>query len=157
MGPYCRYCDKRCFVERRLPFQTGTLLMATCSRGMDHDRAETGHDFRTAVNPSKVLEAPVVDDAAALESARSLVTRLEGQVALLVERMDTAARLLHDLGGCCCVGFDGCDDQGDDDGLEVRERCSWCQVDALLSTAWLNPTGMDRLFDALGMAVVGRG
>lgn len=50
MGPYCRYCDQRCFVLRALP--DGHLLMATCPAGMAHDRAVTGHDHTTAVNPA---------------------------------------------------------------------------------------------------------
>lgn len=50
MGPYCRFCDRRCFVERELP-SGRRLLMATCPSGMDWDRQTTGHDHTTAVNP----------------------------------------------------------------------------------------------------------
>jgi hypothetical protein len=50
MGPYCKYCDTRCFLPRRVGDRT--LLMATCHRGMEHDRASTGgHDHRTTLNP----------------------------------------------------------------------------------------------------------
>lgn len=50
MGPYCMFCDNRCFVERVLP-DGGRLLLATCARGMKHDRDKTGHDHTTATNP----------------------------------------------------------------------------------------------------------
>lgn len=51
MGPYCQFCNNRCFVERWLPGQ-GTILLATCPSGMDHDQGETGHTHKTAVNPN---------------------------------------------------------------------------------------------------------
>jgi hypothetical protein len=56
-GSYCRYCDHRCFVERRLPpdatMHAGRIIhMATCPRGAEHDRAVTGYDHRTAINPA---------------------------------------------------------------------------------------------------------
>jgi alcohol dehydrogenase class IV len=51
MGPYCRYCDHRCFVERRIPDTRTTVLLATCSAGMAHDRSAVGHDHTTALNP----------------------------------------------------------------------------------------------------------
>lgn len=50
MGPYCKFCDRRCFVERHVPGSTVTIL-ATCPRGMEHDRAMTGYDHTTAINP----------------------------------------------------------------------------------------------------------
>lgn len=53
MGPYCAFCDHRCFVERRLPDTGDLLLMATCTAGMAHDRSETGFDHTTAINPRK--------------------------------------------------------------------------------------------------------
>ncbi|MGH8867106.1 MAG: hypothetical protein ACRDYU_03810 [Actinomycetes bacterium] len=49
MGPYCQFCDRRCFVLRVLPDGT-SLLMATCPRGMGHDRSVTGHTHETARN-----------------------------------------------------------------------------------------------------------
>lgn len=54
MGPYCRFCGQRCFLERVLPDGPDagrTLLMATCARGMEHDRAATGHNHTSAINP----------------------------------------------------------------------------------------------------------
>lgn len=58
MGPYCDFCDRRCFVLRVRPegvdgpaAWTGVLLMATCQAGAAHDRAKTGHDYTTAINP----------------------------------------------------------------------------------------------------------
>lgn len=54
-GSYCKYCDQRCFVERELPNGSWNgytrLHMATCPKGMDHDRKRTGYDCRTAHNP----------------------------------------------------------------------------------------------------------
>jgi hypothetical protein len=53
MGPYCKFCDNRCFVERILPGQEsrGVILLATCGRGMNHDREACGFDHTTAINP----------------------------------------------------------------------------------------------------------
>lgn len=50
MGPYCQNCDRRCFVERFVPDSNVTIL-ATCPKGMAHDRERTGYDHTTAVNP----------------------------------------------------------------------------------------------------------
>lgn len=50
MGPYCRYCDHRCFVLRVLPGGE-QALMATCKRGMERDLLVAGHTHRTASNP----------------------------------------------------------------------------------------------------------
>jgi hypothetical protein len=159
MGPYCQFCDFRCFVERRLPFTTDTFLMATCQRGMAHDRAKTGHDHTTAINPAAAREAEaaralakcclVCDRVRERDSARGIAVDLEQQVAALAERMRVAQALLPELGGCTCVGFDGCDDQGDDDLVFDREVCSWCKVRGLLSTEFLDPAGMDVLLAAL--------
>lgn len=50
MGPYCRYCNRRCFLQRVL--LTGkSILLATCPAGMNHDLAATGETHETAVNP----------------------------------------------------------------------------------------------------------
>ncbi len=50
MGPYCQYCDRRCFLLRVLP-NGRTILLATCTSGMANDRAKCGgHDHRTTVN-----------------------------------------------------------------------------------------------------------
>jgi hypothetical protein len=58
-GAYCRYCDHRCFVLRRLPADARgphagtTIHLATCARGMEHDRSVTGYDVDTAINPAR--------------------------------------------------------------------------------------------------------
>ena len=54
MGPYCQYCDRRCFVERRIVVGGEIVwdgIMATCPRGRERDRQVLGQDFREAVNP----------------------------------------------------------------------------------------------------------
>lgn len=51
MGPYCRYCNNRCFVIRVVPGQ-GEMLLATCRRGMEHDSESCGYDQTTAQNPA---------------------------------------------------------------------------------------------------------
>lgn len=51
MGPYCMYCDRRCFVERQVPGRAGTILMATCAAGQDHDQIMTGYNHTSADNP----------------------------------------------------------------------------------------------------------
>jgi hypothetical protein len=50
-GPYCKFCDHRCFVYRVLNTGEGTLL-ATCPKGMLHDAGVTGQDHTTAHNPA---------------------------------------------------------------------------------------------------------
>lgn len=60
-GAYCKFCDRRCFVLRVVP--NGPMSgwaghMATCQRGMEHDRTVLGgHDSRTSVNPVTDPEA----------------------------------------------------------------------------------------------------
>lgn len=56
MGPYCRFCNQRCFVVRLLPDDSHSragqyLAMATCPGGMAHDRERTGYTHRECVNP----------------------------------------------------------------------------------------------------------
>lgn len=55
MGPYCQYCDKRCFVQD--PKDSGYIL-ATCTKGMDNDRAKLGYDI-TAARAEHPAETPV--------------------------------------------------------------------------------------------------
>ena len=50
-GSYCRYCDQRCFVYRVLSDGSWSGHMATCPRGMEHDRTCLGYDHTTAINP----------------------------------------------------------------------------------------------------------
>jgi hypothetical protein len=50
MGPYCQYCDQRCFLPRTVNGRS--LILATCPSGMANDRAKLrGHDHRTTLNP----------------------------------------------------------------------------------------------------------
>lgn len=51
-GAYCRYCNNRCFVYRVLPDRSWSGHMATCAEGMAFDRAQTGYDHTTAINPN---------------------------------------------------------------------------------------------------------
>lgn len=52
MGPYCHYCQSRCFVPIpadapaavRAAFGTATL-MATCATGQAHDKQATGYCY----------------------------------------------------------------------------------------------------------------
>lgn len=50
MGGYCRYCDRRCFLLRVLN-NGETRLLATCTRGMEHDYSSCGETAQTACNP----------------------------------------------------------------------------------------------------------
>lgn len=50
MGPYCDFCDQRCFVDRVLR-GGDRMLLATCPAGAAHDRKVCGEDHQTAVNP----------------------------------------------------------------------------------------------------------
>lgn len=148
MGPYCVFCDHRCFVQRVLPFKDEHLIMATCPGGMANDRRVTGYDHTTAVNPSAgpVLEAGPEPFEASLERARSLAATLEGQVARLVEMMGRASAALAeaDCAPDCC--------QEDEPLVFEREACLVCKARALLDTSWLDPTGTDRLIDVLSGA-----
>ncbi len=50
MGPYCKFCDRRCFVPRTLA-DGRTLILATCQRGAEYDREQCGQDHETAIDP----------------------------------------------------------------------------------------------------------
>ncbi|SFK52422.1 hypothetical protein SAMN05421835_12358 [Amycolatopsis sacchari] len=52
-GAYCRFCGRRCFVDRVLPDGSWWHL-ATCPEGMAHDRKVLGYDHTTAINPHAV-------------------------------------------------------------------------------------------------------
>lgn len=62
-GAYCKFCDRRCFVLRVIPGgpQKGWQgHLATCTRGKEHDRTQTGgFDADTALNP--VTQAKACD------------------------------------------------------------------------------------------------
>lgn len=51
MGPYCNFCDMRCFVPRILR-DGRSMILATCTAGMRHDHEATGEDHTTALNPA---------------------------------------------------------------------------------------------------------
>ena len=55
-GAYCKFCDHRCFVDRLMPgdarWRPGQAVhLATCKKGAEYDRQQTGYDFTTATNP----------------------------------------------------------------------------------------------------------
>lgn len=53
-GAYCKYCNHRCFVYRRVIVGGETVWsghMATCGKGAEHDRRSLGVTFREAFNP----------------------------------------------------------------------------------------------------------
>lgn len=58
MGPYCNFCDRRCFVPRVMPDDATWMpgqpvILATCPKGAEHSRAKTGYDHTTAINPAQ--------------------------------------------------------------------------------------------------------
>lgn len=61
MGPYCMYCDRRCFVLRVANGKH--LLMATCSKGMAHVTAYI-NDNETVYDPTSIV-ANAIDYALA--------------------------------------------------------------------------------------------
>lgn len=72
-GAYCKFCGRRCFVLRVIPDghdKGRSLHLATCQRGMEHDREATGHDHETAVNPVLDPEAAEAIAAAVLAAGR---------------------------------------------------------------------------------------
>ena len=55
-GAYCKFCNRRCFVYRVIPdgpHKGWAGHLATCPKGMEYDRKQTGYDHTTAVNPLK--------------------------------------------------------------------------------------------------------
>ena len=84
MGPYCEFCDHRCFVERYIPGRDGqpaqVLLMATCPQGAEHDFAATGFDHSTALNTSAPAVRLLLGD---LARARTVAVTLEQALARL--------------------------------------------------------------------------
>ncbi len=51
MGPYCRYCDTRCFVPDpwgEFRIHGARIILATCMKGKERDRAVAGYDIDRA-------------------------------------------------------------------------------------------------------------
>jgi len=46
MGPYCQFCDHRCFVHNPRSEPRATII-ATCARGQVHDLKHLGYNYRT--------------------------------------------------------------------------------------------------------------
>lgn len=74
MGPYCKFCDRRCFVNRVLG-DGRSMLLATCAAGMDHDRWAVGQDHTTALNPitDQAAVQRLADEVAELNALASAV------------------------------------------------------------------------------------
>jgi hypothetical protein len=82
MGPCCKFCDRRCSVWRTYPTLDGwrSILMATCARGMAHDREQTGYNAASAVNP-------MTDPRFPSDSSEQRVSRM---TCLIIERLGKA-------------------------------------------------------------------
>lgn len=86
-GAYCKFCNHRCFVERVIPGgpQKGwTGHLATCARGKEYDRTQTGgYDADTAVNPvtqpqtARVVRQLITTDTAIAKAVDNGQLRLE--------------------------------------------------------------------------------
>jgi hypothetical protein len=48
MGPYCQFCDHRCFVPNPRKGDRATIL-ATCPAGQAHDKASLGYCYAELV------------------------------------------------------------------------------------------------------------
>ncbi|RJO71423.1 hypothetical protein D5S18_24955 [Nocardia panacis] len=46
MGPSCKFCDQRCFVHDPTP--GSTQILATCTKGQEHDKAKLGYNIADA-------------------------------------------------------------------------------------------------------------
>lgn len=89
-GAYCQYCGERCFVLRVLPAPDGRELhLATCTRGMEHDRAVTGYDHTTARNPLAETKPTVRYCLRWKTDASGYVQKYAGQWAQLADGLFT--------------------------------------------------------------------
>lgn len=173
MGPYCKFCDFRCFVPRLLPFKTETLLMATCLAGMAHDRKATGHDHTTAVKPRTVPEPccdshiPTLpatgrhdaihccdpnDCGPCCENCPDCPTIAKGSARTLAVTLEGQVAALVERMGVAygiVVGAVSCECVAD----ESAPQCLQHRLLGLLDTEWLNVAGMDRLYDAIVGAI----
>lgn len=61
MGPYCNYCDKRCFVpnpNHSDPFNGGATILATCLGGQKHDKRLLGYCWDEVKDKPEREEVP---------------------------------------------------------------------------------------------------
>lgn len=99
-GAYCKFCDRRCFVDRVLPADARlrpgeSVHLATCPAGAAHDRKQTGYDHTTAANPMTARKDPTVatertDPLAALVAEMALRDVLSREKAAIVVGQYTA-------------------------------------------------------------------
>ncbi|MGH3446017.1 MAG: hypothetical protein ACRDP4_00180 [Nocardioidaceae bacterium] len=45
MGPYCQFCDRRCFVPNPYSADIRAAILATCPAGIEHDRHHLGYGW----------------------------------------------------------------------------------------------------------------
>jgi hypothetical protein len=101
-GPYCAYCDQRCFVYRVAPTGIWSGLMATCPVGTAHDRDQLGFDHTTAINPAALAQLMrLLYDVTKLDAAatrRVLATVLRGLTVAPIDpaRYQDCARYLEE-------------------------------------------------------------
>lgn len=105
-GGYCKFCDHRCFVERRLPhnakWRPGEVIhMATCKEGVRHDLEMTGYTFRTAHKNNKTTEGIMKK-----YTPEEIKAHREEWVAALRsgKYKQTRGKLKSRNGAYCCLG-----------------------------------------------------
>ena len=98
MGPYCRFCNERCFVpfpddtpgEAVKSYRAGINIIATCSRGQAFEKEATGWDYQrivTAIAEQRaVLNGAAPDLLAALKKSVETIEALHGPVAWEIYR-----------------------------------------------------------------------
>jgi hypothetical protein len=52
MGPYCKFCDQRCFVPN--PRESRITIIATCPEGQAHDKAKLGYNYAEVLPEIKI-------------------------------------------------------------------------------------------------------
>lgn len=101
MGPYCRYCDTRCFVPRQILVGGNVIwsgIMATCSQGKEYDRNLHGQDADTAHNPARRNQHNVLLTEIVV-GAKVTLQAFGDEVEARVRRMDTEQFGVADLLG----------------------------------------------------------
>ena len=58
MGPYCNFCDQRCFVRDPLD---GGYLLATCPEGKAYDKSQ-GYNIDEARERATAVELPFEEE-----------------------------------------------------------------------------------------------